>query len=143
VAEAIGSGNDAADEVMAWLAGQNWKKQKNGTRIATPDDINFAYYLPTPGNPTPAERPENLFGDFREVARGLSKETAVAEAGRCLHCGDCFNCGNCLNYCPDAAIFIDEENRLRIDYDYCKGCGICIRECPCSAIDYDLTSEGG
>lgn len=143
VAEAIGSGNDAADEVMAWLSGQKWEKHENSTRIASPDDLNFAYYLPTPGNPTPTDRPEDLFGDFREVARGLPGETAVAEAGRCLHCGDCFNCGNCLNYCPDAAIYIDEENRLRIDYDYCKGCGICIRECPSSAIEFDHTSEGG
>ena len=79
---------------------------------------------------------EKLLNDFTEVVQGLPAKTIVEEATRCLHCGDCYNCGNCFNYCPDAAIFIDEENRLRIDYDFCKGCGICVRECTCSAVRY-------
>ena len=75
------------------------------------------------------------------MVSGLTKEQVVDEALRCLHCGDCYNCGNCFNFCPDAAIHIDEENRLRIDYDYCKGCGICFKECPCSAIKLEMEED--
>ena len=136
VVEAIGSGNEVAKEADAFLQGEKWEKPAKSHKIATHDKINYAYYLPTPGHATPINTPENLVNNFKEVALGLSQDTIIKEASRCLHCGECFSCGNCLNYCPDAAIFIDDENRLRINYDYCKGCGICVRECPCSAIQY-------
>ena len=67
------------------------------------------------------------------------EEEIIKETDRCMHCGECFSCGNCYNYCPDAAIHIDDDGRLRIDYDYCKGCGICVRECPCSAMEFKLS----
>lgn len=136
VVEAIGSGNEVGREVDTFLKGKEWNKPEKNREVATHDRINYRYYLPTPGNPTPVTTPGNLTNNFDEVAGGLTEETILKEAGRCLHCGECFNCGNCLNYCPDAAIFIDDDFRLRIDYDYCKGCGICVRECPCSAIQY-------
>jgi 2-oxoacid:acceptor oxidoreductase delta subunit (pyruvate/2-ketoisovalerate family) len=72
---------------------------------------------------------------------GLSEEKVLAEASRCLHCGECFKCGNCFNFCPDAAIHVDEQGRMRIDYDYCKGCGICVQECPCSAMHFEKIEE--
>ncbi len=137
VVEAIGSGNDVAGEVDAFLREKEWEKPEKAKEIATHDKINYRYYLPTPGNPTPVTTPENFVNNFAEVAGGLPEDVIIEEAGRCLHCGECFSCGNCLNYCPDAAIFIDDDYRLRIDYDYCKGCGICVRECPCAAIQYD------
>lgn len=136
VVEAIGSGNDVAREVKAHLTHTEWEKPPKSNGVATSEEINFTYYLPTPGTATPLKYLRNLSDNFEEVATGLSREEVVKESSRCLNCGDCFSCGNCLNYCPDAAIFIDEENRLRIDYDYCKGCGICVRECPSSAVRY-------
>jgi len=42
---------------------------------------------------------------------------------------DCIQCGICWKFCPDVAIYIEEEWPV-IDYDYCKGCGICAEECP-------------
>lgn len=136
VVEAIGSGNDVAKETDAFLKGIEWKKPKKNKGIATYDQINYAYYLPAPGQSTPVNTPENLVDNFDEVAVGLSQDEIIDEARRCLHCGECFHCGNCLNFCPDAAISVDDDNRLRINYDYCKGCGICVRECPSSAIQY-------
>ena len=134
VVEAIGSGNEVASEVDAFLRKVEFVKPQKSSDVVSADQINFSYYLPTPGNPNPFKKVKKLYNDFSEVVGGLSAKTILQEATRCLHCGDCFNCGNCINYCPDAAIFVDEENRLRIDYDYCKGCGICMNECPCSAI---------
>ncbi len=136
IVEAIGSGNDVANEVNAFLRKTEYVKTERTNDVVSADQINFTYYLPTPGNSNPFKEVEKLLNDFTEVVQGLPAKTIVEEATRCLHCGDCYNCGNCFNYCPDAAIFIDEENRLRIDYDFCKGCGICVRECPCSAVRY-------
>lgn len=136
VVEAIGSGNDVAKETDAFLRGIPWKKEDSTLPVTGYDEINTAWFMPAPGHATPVTIPGNLLNNFDEVAGGLSRETVMDEAQRCLHCGECFNCGNCFNFCPDAAIYIDEENRLRVNYDYCKGCGVCVRECPSSAIHY-------
>lgn len=141
VTEAIGSGNEAAKEIHAFLRKKIYERQKKNANVVSSREINFAHYLPQPGNKNSLRKIEKLHDDFSEVVSGLSNAKIVEEAKRCLHCGDCFSCGNCFNYCPDAAISIDEENRLRIDYDYCKGCGICFRECPCSAIKFETMSE--
>ena len=84
-------------------------------------------------------QPKELYNDFTEVVGGLTEIDILSEGGRCLHCGECFSCGNCYNYCPDAAVHIDDAGRIRIDYDYCKGCGICVNECPSSAMDFKLS----
>lgn len=139
VAEAIGSGNKVAEEVHAFLRGQPYHEEENLPEVVLPKDINYAYYLPMVRHYNKLHHPRALAGDFSEVSRGLDEQEVVAETARCLHCGACFSCGNCYNFCPDGAIHVDEEGRLRIDYDYCKGCGICVQECPCSAMQFQLT----
>lgn len=141
VTEAIGSGNAAAREVHAFLRKEKYVPLEKNNHVVSSTEINFAHYLPASGNKNSLRKIAKLHNDFSEVVSGLSNAKIVEEAKRCLHCGDCFSCGNCFNYCPDAAISIDEENRLRIDYEYCKGCGICFRECPCSAIKFETMSE--
>jgi len=138
VAEAIGSGNKVAEEVAAFMSDVPYDHKDSISNIVVPSDINFNYYLPTPRIQNPVRKSKSLINDFNEAVKGLTETEVLIESKRCLHCGDCYSCGNCFNYCPDAAIFIDEENRLRIDYDYCKGCGICAHECPCSAISFNL-----
>lgn len=46
----------------------------------------------------------------------------------------CNMCLFCWFYCPDGCIDRHEE-KMEIDYDYCKGCGICANECPKEAIE--------
>lgn len=48
----------------------------------------------------------------------------------------CINCGICWKFCPDVAIFVEEEGAV-VDFDFCKGCGICAEECPVDAIEMD------
>lgn len=138
VTEAIGSGNLVAKEVHAYLRNMEYNHEHLDENVVLPADINYAYYLPTPAHHNRMKEHLQLENDFSEVVAGLTENEILEEAGRCLHCGDCFSCGNCYNYCPDAAIHIDENNRLRIDYDYCKGCGICFQECPCSSISLKM-----
>lgn len=139
VTEAIGSGNKAAEEIHAFLRDQFYSHEETLPEVVLPDEINFAYYLPSPRLTGNVHQPRDLYKDFSEVVEGLPEEDILVEGGRCLHCGECFSCGNCYNYCPDAAIFIDEAGRIRIDYDYCKGCGICVNECPCSAMNFNFS----
>jgi len=138
VTEAIGSGNKVAEEVNAFLRGLPYSHESANSEVVVPTDLNFTYFLPATRISNPVLKSKNFLNNFDEVIKGLTETEVLIESKRCLHCGDCYSCGNCFNYCPDAAISIDEENRLRIDYDYCKGCGICAQECPCSAIDFKL-----
>jgi pyruvate ferredoxin oxidoreductase delta subunit len=41
----------------------------------------------------------------------------------------CIKCGLCYIFCPDAAIYEDNEGFFVANLDYCKGCGICASEC--------------
>ncbi|MDA3779095.1 MAG: 4Fe-4S binding protein [Bacteroidales bacterium] len=45
----------------------------------------------------------------------------------------CTNCLVCYMVCPDGVIF-KSDNKVDIDYDYCKGCGVCANECKFDAI---------
>jgi len=38
-------------------------------------------------------------------------------------------------YCPDNAIIRHEDDRVEVNYEYCKGCGVCANECPVKAIE--------
>lgn len=46
----------------------------------------------------------------------------------------CKRCSLCAIFCPENAIFIDEEGYPRIDYDHCKGCLLCKEQCPARAV---------
>jgi pyruvate ferredoxin oxidoreductase delta subunit len=48
--------------------------------------------------------------------------------------GKCNKCLFCWLYCPEAAIIRDKENKVSINYEFCKGCGICAEVCPSKAI---------
>jgi pyruvate ferredoxin oxidoreductase gamma subunit len=46
----------------------------------------------------------------------------------------CTDCMICYAYCPESAMSVGADGRVRIDYDNCKGCMICQTECPLRAI---------
>lgn len=46
----------------------------------------------------------------------------------------CVGCLRCYLVCPDGVIARTEDNKVEIDYDFCKGCGICAHECKVKAI---------
>lgn len=51
----------------------------------------------------------------------------------------CVNCLNCYIFCPDGVVY-KSENKVDIDYDFCKGCGVCANECKVNAIT--MVKEG-
>ena len=46
----------------------------------------------------------------------------------------CTDCQRCFLLCPDGTI-IRTENKVEVDYDFCKGCGVCAYECKINAIE--------
>ncbi len=57
------------------------------------------------------------------------------------HPEKCDKCGICWIFCPDAALFMNEEGFYEVDLYHCKGCGICVRECAKGAIEMVEESE--
>ena len=55
--------------------------------------------------------------------------------------GRCTDCLICYAYCPESAMSVSPDGKVKIDYDNCKGCMICLTECPLKAISQ--TREGG
>ncbi|KAE8763513.1 NAD(P)-binding protein [Georgenia thermotolerans] len=130
----VGHGKRAARHIDAYLRG-----------IAAPDAppapdaefgaLNTWYYADAPHQVRPRLEGPRRAGTFDEVVQGLTAETALFEARRCMSCGNCFGCDNCFGVCPDNAIKKLPDGTYAVDYDYCKGCGLCVEECPCGAIE--------
>lgn len=55
--------------------------------------------------------------------------------------GRCTDCMICYAYCPESAMSLGEDGKVRIDYENCKGCMVCLTECPLKAISQ--TREAG
>ncbi len=87
---------------------------------------------------------DNVLGNFDERFTGLSEETAVEEADRCMACGLCMECDNCMIYCPQDAIErVAKDQRVsgryvETDYTKCVGCYICADVCPSGYIQMGL-----
>jgi len=71
-----------------------------------------------------------------EPATSLEYKTGNWRALRpILHEDKCVQCLLCWVHCPEPAIIRSEDNKVSINYDYCKGCGICANVCPVKAIE--------
>jgi 2-oxoacid:acceptor oxidoreductase delta subunit (pyruvate/2-ketoisovalerate family) len=131
---ALGHGKLAARCIDVWLSGQEFIHAERAA-LADYDRLNTWYYSDAPQKLRSKIEPARRTSSFDEVVVGLTEETALFEARRCLSCGNCFGCDNCFGVCPDNAVMKLADGKYEINLDYCKGCGICANECPCGAID--------
>ena len=135
VTVAVGHGKKAARHIDAWLRGMRIAPAPKHAP-ATFDRLNPWYYSDAPKTMRPLLDIARRTSSFDEVQGGLTADSALFEARRCLSCGNCFECDNCYGVCPDNAVIkLGPGKRFAFNYDYCKGCGICVAECPCGAID--------
>ena len=135
VTVAIGQAKKAARYIDAYLRGVTLEP-KAPKEVAEFERLNNWYYSDAPKTVQPQLDIARRTSSFDEVQGGLTEETALFEARRCLSCGNCFECDNCYGVCPDNAVIkLGPGKRFEFNYDYCKGCGICAAECPCGAID--------
>jgi NADPH-dependent glutamate synthase beta subunit-like oxidoreductase len=132
---AVGQGKLAARNVDAHLRGRVHTAPSRQAQ-ALFSRLNTWYYADAPLQQRPALEAARRTSGFEEVVRGLSEESALFEARRCMSCGNCFECDNCYGLCPDDVIRkLGPGRKYAIDLDYCKGCGICAAECPCGCIE--------
>ena len=53
----------------------------------------------------------------------------------------CVRCGVCYLFCPDCAVFQNEDGFYEADLTYCKGCGLCIQQCVTGCISLKIAVE--
>ncbi|MDR1119114.1 MAG: NAD(P)-binding protein [Bifidobacteriaceae bacterium] len=132
---AVGQGKLAARNVDAYLRGRDFEAPQRVAQ-ATYGRLNTWYYADAPLQNRPELEAARRTSGFEEVVQGLSEESALFEARRCMSCGNCFECDNCYGLCPDDVIVkLGHGQKYEIDLDYCKGCGVCAAECPCGCIE--------
>jgi 2-oxoacid:acceptor oxidoreductase delta subunit (pyruvate/2-ketoisovalerate family) len=134
VTVAVGHGKQAARNIDAWLRGTTYS-HPDRPELASYDRLNTWYYSDAPATVRLQLAVARRITTFDEVTGGLTAETALFEARRCMSCGNCLECDNCFGVCPDNAIIkLGPGQGYEIDLDFCKGCGLCAAECPSGAI---------
>ena len=103
VIEAIADGKQAAISIDRYIAGQDLRldREKAWKPITPPQRDKFD---PSPRNQMPRLDPPERIKSFSEVQMGLTEETVIQEARRCVSCGSC-----CIQACPYDAISFDEK----------------------------------
>lgn len=122
IVEAMGQGRRAAESVDKYLRA---RPLEGFTTHMPPADPSRGFekrpyaqspaYDDMPKAPRasmPKRDPGERLADYREVDQGLSKEEAIREAQRCLHCGACVECHACEEVCPPKAIRLDMEDTI-------------------------------
>jgi Fe-S-cluster-containing hydrogenase component 2 len=85
--------------------------------------------------------PARRVRSFDEYVPALTREQAVAEAGRCLACGCGAGCQICHDLCKMFAYTIDGAGRVCLDESKCVACGVCAQRCPGRFIEMVRSSE--
>lgn len=142
VADAIGSGRQAAWRIHRWLTLREPPTMPAPPTPVPLEAMRLAWFDPAP-RALPRQRDAaSRLRDFDEAAEGLDRAAAVTEARRCLSCGACTACDRCWLACPDCAVLV-EGAEYRVDLDHCKGCLLCVAECPRGAIVVEEVARRG
>ncbi|HEX9107828.1 MAG TPA: NAD(P)-binding protein [Longimicrobiales bacterium] len=136
-------GEHGTASISRWRGDDPVRRVNPVNEVVPFEDVNTAHFGRVARNEDRHGKLDPKKKPFAEVNRGLTKDVALMEAGRCFNCGVCTGCEVCLIYCADVAIHRlegDTGPRLEVANDYCKGCGVCAQECPRGAIT--MTREG-
>ncbi|MDO5537293.1 MAG: FAD-dependent oxidoreductase [Desulfovibrionaceae bacterium] len=154
IARAVGDGRRAAFAAHAYLTGEQ-------SRVWVLDDENHIVADDKMGsNVEPyVVKLEDIYGiakveeaqpqhtmechcpkAFAELDGGLTREQAMLEAARCIHCGHCKSCGGCVDDCPGYVLELKPYaggERPEVCYgDECWHCANCRTSCPTGAIGF-------
>ena len=119
IVEAMAQGKEAALSVKRLLTGEDlYYERENGKpyELQFEPDWNRARKQARVAMP---QIPLSRRKGFQEVAKGYSKQEALAEAERCLNCGipvglrTCWFCLPCEIECPEEALYVEIPYLLR------------------------------
>lgn len=154
IAGAVGDGRRAAFAVHAFLTGEDarvWIINEENMLEPRDDMAGLAdpYVVPFEeiygiSQYAPAQPEKEAVNDcakpFAELNPGLTREQAMAEAARCLHCGHCKACGTCVDDCPGYVLEMAPSGGLELPQvehgDECWHCANCRTSCPTGAIGF-------
>ena len=125
VIEAVAAGHQVVAAVEQRLSASRPDLEKMSQGILKNQNNDEAEeYLPIPDDVAIASRAEPLNLDpderrlsFEEVDQGFTRETATAEAERCLNCGGCCECMQCVEACQVKAVDHEmkaEEEKIKV-----------------------------
>lgn len=141
---AVAQGRRAAASIDRALAGKKAFLDYDPPKVEADKEAVLARHgaEPRAWRPEPAARPAAArTKDFRDCEPKLTREQALAEAGRCLACGCGAGCQICHDICKQFAYSIDNGGHVRLDEDECVACGVCAARCPNQVIEMVQTSD--
>ncbi|MFH1490103.1 MAG: FAD-dependent oxidoreductase [Pseudomonadota bacterium] len=157
VAEAIGSGRDAAMAMDHYLMGRKADERTCVTIgesgvidvkgcapgpephvVRYEEMLDVDYFDKNERRRTERMPSEQSTRSFMEIDRGLGHEAASAEVDRCFRCGHCQLCGKCVEHCPGYVLSMTDEGPRVAYADECWHCGSCRINCPSSCIFYQF-----
>ena len=104
VAEAIGSGKEAALSIDRYLKGLSLGADRE-TKLNPITKPVMETYSPSPRTEMPCLATRERVKSFAEVRLGFTEEMTLQEAKRCVSCGTC-----CIQACPYDAIAFNEQS---------------------------------
>jgi len=136
VLRGIERGNKGSLSMEAYLQGRSEGAWSDKRPDVSYEQIKTLFFEAAKRLPIRKISGDKRLKGFFEVNLGYDAGKAEASAARCFSCGICNYCNNCNFFCPEGAIAVDPDRRIRIvNYNYCKGCGTCAQACPRSALD--------
>lgn len=116
IAQAIGSGREAAKSIDRYLNGRDLRLGRLGQDKALKaiKEPQLKIFDPTSRARMPHLDPKVRIGTFDEVQTGLSEDMAVQESNRCVMCG-----ASCVQACPYDVMQFNHEIYKAVKCDLC------------------------
>jgi heterodisulfide reductase subunit A-like polyferredoxin len=113
IVEAVEHGNEAAESIRRYLAGEDLRQGREVKAEELPEKELPEFVEKKAREKMPELPAGRRVRNFDEVELGLTEEQALAEAARCLECGICSECLECERVCEAEAVVHGAEPEHR------------------------------
>jgi len=116
IAEAIGSGREAAVSIDRYLKGQDLRLGRLGRDkvLKAITEPQKEKYDPSARGQMPRLQPQERVGAFEETQKGFTEEMVLQEGKRCIMCG-----ASCVQACPYDVMQFNREALKAVKCDLC------------------------